>query len=181
MTLPTHPNGTNTHWLPPVAPGCTLQASPAGGRRDDCGLATLEWLLVIAAAGGFAAAMAVGFQALIDDTTELAEDPHAAMIEAGIAAARISRDAAAAQTALEASPGDPRQATAAQAALAALAQQCESVATAYPDAVKSADWIWLAIPVETPAATPTTAPDGNTPAPMHTGGRWVCRITYSTP
>ncbi len=164
-----------------MAPGCTLQASPAGRRRDDCGLATLEWLLVIAAAGGFAAAMAVGFQALIDDTTELIEDPHAAMIEAGIAASRISHDAAAAQTALQASPGDPRQATAAQAALAALAQQCESVATAYPDAVTSADWVWLAVPVETPAATPTTVPDGDTPAPMPTGGRWACQITHRAP
>ena len=179
-----------------------LRAVPS---RDLAGLATLEWLLVIAAAGGFAAAMAVGFQGLIDDASSADDNATTKLIDVGIAAARISDDAVAALIALEDSSGNPEQTAVARARLDALAQQCQALETAHPEAVESAEWAWLAVPVEIPASTPTAAPGDEPPpttadpgttqdptvttAPIHdaaaapslTDGRWVCRIVHRAP
>ncbi len=152
----------------------------AGPSRDAAGLATLEWLLVIAAAGGFAAVMAVGFQGLIDDATAIGDDADARLIDAGITAARVSDEAVAALIALETSSGDPERTAVAQAALTALAQRCESVETAYPDVVESANWVWLTVPVEIPTPA-SAAPDDGTQTPALTGGRWVCQIGHHSP
>ena len=141
-------------------------------RRSTAGLATLEWLLVIAAAGGFAAAMAVGLGGLIDDATVVNDDADARLIDAGIAAARISDNAIAALIALEGSAGDPEPEAAARARLDTLSGQCETLKSAYPDVVGSADWAWLAVPVE------MSSHDGS---PMLTDGRWACRIAHRTP
>lgn len=151
---------TGAHRAAWVAPG-----------RDSAGLATLEWLLVIAAAGGFAAAMAVGLQGVIDDASRADVDAGARLIDAGIDAARISDDAIAALIALEISSGDPDQAAVAQARLDALQQRCETLQTAHPDAVESADWAWRTVPVEIPS-------EENADTPVLTEGRWVCQIGH---
>ena len=127
-------------------------------KRSTAGLATLEWLLVIAAAGGFAAAMAVGLGGLVDDAALASDSADTRLIDAGITAARISDNAIAALIALENSSGDPEREAAAQARLAALSGQCKTLETAYRDVVESADWAWLTVPVEIPPLTPTTAP-----------------------
>lgn len=167
--------------------------------RPSTGLATLEWLLVIAAAGGFAAAMSVAFGTLIDDASRSAEMPDTDLIEAGIAAARISSHALAAQTWLARPGTDSDQSIHAQALLDGLERQCNGLAAAYPDVVMRSEWAWTGIGIELPPATdtqpteqtteppatsaPTTvtsepdsmpATDGGQPA--LTAGRWVCRI-----
>lgn len=179
------------------------RGSRAGPSRDTAGFATLEWLLVIAAAGGFAAVMAVGFQGLIDDASAIGDDADARLIDAGIAAARVSDEVVTALIASETSSGDPQRTAAAQAALSALAQQCESIETVYPDVVESADWTWQTIPIEVPAPAPATVPDSEPPPttgdsgtlqvplttappdttdfPALTDGRWVCQIGHRAP
>ncbi|MXW34805.1 MAG: hypothetical protein F4Z60_04235 [Chloroflexi bacterium] len=154
--------------------------------RPSTGLATLEWLLVIAAAGGFAAAMSVAFGTLIDNTSRSAEMPDTDLIKAGIAAARISSDALAAQTWLARPGTDSDQRIHAQALLDELERQCNGLAADYPDVVKRSEWEWTDIGIELPPATdmqptePTTEPDsmpasdGEEPALI--AGRWVCRI-----
>lgn len=153
----------------PIGPRRAAQAAPS---RGSAGLATLEWLLVIAAAGGFAAAMAVGLQGVIDDASPAGADAGARLVDAGIDAARISDDAVAALAALEIASGDPEQAAIAQARLDTLQQRCETLRTAHTDAVESADWAWLSVPVEIPSEQ-----DPDTPA--LTEGRWVCQIGRS--
>lgn len=172
-------------------------------RRGLAGLATLEWLLVIAAAGGFAAAMSVAFQSLLDEAARTPPDPRGALIDAGIDAAAISHEAIGPQTALAGSPDGSTQADA-RAALAALRRRCENLRSAYPDTVASAAWTWDTTPIETPAPPPATA-SGTGPAPttaprlattlttgattapdtattldpdaaVHASGRWTCRI-----
>lgn len=129
-------------------------------RRPSTGLATLEWLLVIAAAGGFAAVMSVAFGNLIDDTSRVAEAPDTALIEAGIAASRISDDAIAAQISLTPAGGDPDQSIHAQAQLDAIQEKCDGLAADYPEVVKESEWAWTDIGIEQTLAA----------------GRWVCRI-----
>lgn len=124
--------------------------------------------------------MAVGFQGLIDDASAIGDDADARLIDAGITAAHVSDDAVAALIALETSTGDAERMAVAQAALTALAQRCESVETAYSDVVESADWAWLAVPVEIPAPAPATPGDG-AQTPALTRGRWVCQIGHHAP
>ncbi|WP_419853875.1 hypothetical protein [Candidatus Poriferisodalis sp.] len=171
-------------------------------RHDPAGLATLEWLLVIAAAGGFAAAMTIAFQNLLDDAPRTPPDPAGRLIDAGIDAARISSEAIAPQIIAETSADDTALAEA-HAALATLERQCEDLASAYPDTLEAASWAWSTVPIDIPAPppttapttepTPTTAPDETAPTTVtlapgtettlgtgdapQTSGRWVCRIS----
>ena len=170
-------------------------------RHDLAGLATLEWLLVIAAAGGFAAAMTVAFQNLLDDAARTPVDPSGRLIDAGIDAARISDQATAPQIVLETSADDAALADA-RAALATLERRCEDLESAYPDTLEAASWTWDTVPIDIPPPppttvpttepTPTTLPGAVTPtsttlAPRtettldpddvsQTSGRWVCQI-----
>lgn len=128
-------------------------------KRSLAGLVTLEWLLVVAAAGGFAAAMAIGFQALIDEAASVDDSADARLIDAGVTAARISDDAIAALIALQHASGNPGRTAVAQARLAALSRQCAALEAAFPDVVREADWAWLAVPVDIPDLAPTTAAD----------------------
>ena len=158
-------------------------------RHDLAGLATLEWLLVIAAAGGFAAAMTVAFQNLLDDASRTPLDPGGRLIDAGIDAARISDEAITPQIVLETSTDDTALAEA-RATLATLGRHCKSLASAYPDTLAAASWTWDAVPIDIPpttllgALTPTTitlAPDTETtlgPGSLpQTSGRWMCQIS----
>lgn len=170
-------------------------------RHDLAGLATLEWLLVIAAAGGFAAAMTVAFQNLLDDAARTPLDPGGRLIDAGIDAARISDEAIAPQIVLETSADDTALAEA-RATLATLERHCEDLASAYPDTLAAASWTWDTVPIDIPPPPPTTAPTTEpTPTTLpgaltpttvtlapgtettlgpgslpQTSGRWVCQI-----
>ena len=180
------PIADGTQTASPAEAPTAHNGRPAAGsrhslRRDTAGIATLEWLLVIAAVGGFAAVMAVGMHGLIDDATFRGDDADARLIDAGIDAARISDDAVAALIGLENPSGAPERQAIAQARLSALEQQCKRLATAYPDAVESADWAWLDVPIELPP-TPTPAPnDAETDEQALTDGRWTCRIGHRAP
>lgn len=173
-------------------------------RHDPAGLATLEWLLVIAAAGGFAAAMTVAFQNLLDDAARTPLDPAGRLIDAGIDAARISSEAITPQIVLETSTDDTALAEA-RATLATLKQRCQDLASAYPDTLAAASWTWDTVPIDIPPPpptaapttepTPTTAPDQTAPTTVtlapdtsttlvpgdmpQTSGRWVCQISRS--
>ena len=167
-------------------------------RRHSRGLATLEWLLVIAAAGGFAAAITAGLDRLIADQTDLADtatdDAH---VEARIAAARIDDRALTAlikhSTALAAA--DTAAAEAAQARLNVLRAACTGLSLAYPAAVRTSAWTWLGVPAHDLHDTPPTAAaaaaagqvsDGQDGKPSETededdrsaaDGRWACRLS----
>lgn len=171
-------------------------------RHDPAGLATLEWLLVIAAAGGFAAAMTVAFQNLLDDAARTPPDPAGRLIDAGIDAARISDKAITPQIIAETSDDDTALADA-HATLATLERHCEDLPSAYPDTLAAASWTWDTVPIDiappppttapTTEPTPTTAPDPTAPATVtlapgptttlapgdvpQTSGRWVCQIS----
>ena len=68
-------------------------------RRADGGLVTLEWLLLVAAVAGLAAASALAVQRVLDDTAEVPADPHVRVIDADIAAALLAEEADAAELA----------------------------------------------------------------------------------
>ncbi len=73
------------------------ERGPAGaggaGHRSERGLVTLEWLLIVGAIAGLAASSVLVVQRVLDDTTELPDDPLVRMLEADIAAAYIASDA----------------------------------------------------------------------------------------
>ena len=65
-------------------------------RRDDSGLVTLEWLLIVGAIAGLAASSVLVVQRVLDDSAELPADPAVRVIDADIAAAFLAREADAA-------------------------------------------------------------------------------------
>ncbi len=163
-------------------------------------MVTLEWLLVIAAAGGFAATMVAGLDGLTADHTAFTPREHSAHAATRTAAARINDRALAAlidHSAAQAG-GAPEAADAA-ARLERLRHECEALPAAYPVAVQHARWQWQPIPAlidngtdsqspaETPEPpTPPLSDEGADPAaatrqpdePGRTSveGRWTCRL-----
>lgn len=133
-------------------------------RRDSAGLATLEWMLVIAAVGGFAAAMTAGLDRLIDDHTGSGTHSHDTYTASRIAAARINDRAARALTAAHAAKAadDMYPVDALAMRLDELRRECESLPRSYPRSVSASRWERLAAG----AAAPGTAADG----------RWACRL-----
>ena len=65
---------------------------PCRGRRDS-GLMTLEWLLAVAAIAGVAASSVLIVQRVVDEQTEVPDDPLVRLLEADIAAALIADEA----------------------------------------------------------------------------------------
>ena len=61
--------------------------------RGDIGLVTLEWLLVVGAIAGIAASSVLAVQRVVDDTTEVPDDPLVRVLDADIAAAFIASEA----------------------------------------------------------------------------------------
>lgn len=162
-------------------------------------MVTLEWLLVIAAAGGFAAAMVAGLDGLTADHTAFTPREHSAHAASRTAAARINDRALAALIDHSAAQADgtPETADAAAARLERLRHECETLPAAYPAAVQHAHWHWQPIPAltdtgtdsQSPAGTPEPPPlsdEGADPAaaprqpdePGRTAaeGRWTCRL-----
>lgn len=63
------------------------------GRRAERGLITLEWLLIVGAVAGLAASSVLIVQRVVDDQSEVPDDPLVRMLEADIAAAAVAADA----------------------------------------------------------------------------------------
>lgn len=170
-------------------------------RRNPAGMVTLEWLLVIAAAGGLAAAMAAGLDGLTADHTALTPREHSTHAASRTAAAYINDRALAAliDHSTAQAGGTSETADTAAARLERLRHECETLPAAYPAAVQHARWQWQPIPALTdvgtdsppPAGTPEppTPPlsdEGADPAaaprqpdkPGRTAaeGRWTCRL-----
>ena len=74
--------------------------------RPDTGLITLEWLLIIGAIAAIAASSVLAAQRVVDDTTDIPDDPVVRVLDADITAALIAAEA---QTAHDASrdPSNP--------------------------------------------------------------------------
>lgn len=62
-------------------------------RRPDCGLVTLEWLLIVAAIAAVAGTSVLIVQRVVDDAADVPPDPWTRMIDADIAAAEIAHEA----------------------------------------------------------------------------------------
>ena len=125
--------------------------------RGSSGLASLEWLLVVAAVGGFAAVTAVGVQRIVDDTAQTPADPNVRKLEAEVAAAEVSGRAATALSGPGIQPGDPL--------FSQLQTDCEAIAELYPDAIADADWVTVTVQTDEPA--PTTAAAATTTVALH--------------
>jgi len=68
------------------------QPSGPDRRRNDRGLTTLEWLLIVAAVAGLAALAVVLVQNVVDDTAEQISGSSARLTAAAVAAAEITSD-----------------------------------------------------------------------------------------
>ena len=80
----------------------TDRIARAAARRDDAGLTTLEWLLIVAAVAGLAALAVVLVQNVVDDTAEQLGGASARETAANVAADTVIREAR------TASPDDAR-------------------------------------------------------------------------
>ncbi|MYD34255.1 MAG: hypothetical protein F4W98_10315 [Acidimicrobiales bacterium] len=161
------------------------------GQRDS-GLASLEWLLIIAAVGGFAAVMAVAVQRLLDDATETRAAPTVRLLEANVLAAELSSRAVAAA---RSSGLDPNGAL-----FAKLRGLCERLASDYPDTISAAAWTQVPVTDLAPVATTATTAAESTettaapPTPTTLAGQttttfaaqppvmqWACQVTGRSP
>ena len=75
------------------SPAGPRPAPAAGACRDEHGLISLEWLLVVAAIAGLAGMSVVTVQRVVDDTSEVPPDPAVRFIDAEIAAAFLAEEA----------------------------------------------------------------------------------------
>ncbi|MYG98026.1 MAG: hypothetical protein F4011_03865 [Acidimicrobiaceae bacterium] len=74
-------------------PGGPNRSCPRAGRAADRGLITLEWLLIVGAIAGLAASSVLIVQRVVDDQTDVPDDPLVRMLEADIAAAAVAAEA----------------------------------------------------------------------------------------
>ena len=123
--------------------------------RTDGGLVTLEWLLLVAAVAGLAAASTLAVQRVLDDTAEVPADPHVRVIDADIAAALLAEEADAAALAGR--------------DVAAYEDRCVTGLPAdFDDVAKAAVWT-------PPLTLPTTPPD-----PPKLRARAKCAVELQT-
>lgn len=125
-----------------VSARCRAGRSPGPGPgptgRGDSGLMTLEWLLIVGAASGLAAFSVLAVQTVVDNASDVPDDPLVRVIEADIAAAAVAAQAQAEwDKAVEA--GNLTLYTAALDT--GFATRCNpGVAAAYTDVIASAQW-----------------------------------------
>ena len=98
----------------------------ANSARAERGLMTLEWLLIVAAIAGLAAASVLAIQRVIDDSTDLPPRPDVRVVDAEIEAAQVAHEATEAE---KANPG-----------VNVPDQNCRDVADKYSDVVKFDSW-----------------------------------------
>lgn len=121
--------------------------------RDDRGLVTLEWLLIVGAVAVLAGVSALAVQRVVDDTTKAPDDPLVRVIDADIAAALIADEA---QAAFEAALADPESPYTADAD-AGFQVRCEAVAEQFDDVLRRGGAAWVS-PLG-PDGMPATADD----------------------
>lgn len=140
--------------------------------RNASGLATLEWLLIVAAAGGFAAVMAAGLDQIIVDQGAQPADVHGADVTSRIAVAHINDRAVATLAAIHAAQVsvDAKAVTAGQARLDRLRHECEVLDETYPSAIRLTEWRWQSIPIN------VSSPDAVESGTGRTAGRWTCTV-----
>ena len=105
-------------------------------RRDDSGLTTLEWLLIVAAVAGLAALAVVLVQNVVGDTSEQIAGSSARKTAAKVAASTLVEDAKAA-TVTDFLPTGSTTVTAAQAYVAwdnYYTEKCNRIKIIYNDA-----------------------------------------------
>ncbi len=95
----------------------------------DDGLATLEWLLVVAAAVGLVAALASTLQAAVDRQTDPGAPRQSRVRDADAAAVAVEHDA---RQALRTDPSGYDEAL--------FAERCGSLTTVFADVVAAAAW-----------------------------------------
>ena len=118
-------------------------------RRDDSGLTTLEWLLIVAAVAGLAALAVVLVQNVVSDTSEQIAGSSARKTAAKIAAQKITGDARAVNITATTPPkaGDAL----AVAANSKYKDKCHRLKIVYGDVEDIKVW-WLATELATQAA-----------------------------
>lgn len=104
------------------------QSRPSG----ESGLVTLDWLLVLAAIAGIAAASVLAVQRVLDDETDIPTNPAARLVEADVAAAIVMHEA------LELAIDGYYDA----GAEIVFRNRCEQIADSFSDVVESATWNW---------------------------------------
>ena len=122
----------------PGAPRPPSGRRPRPGRRAERGLITLEWLLVVGAIAGLAASSVVIVQQVLDDHSEVPDDPLVRVLEADVAAAWVAAEALAAF-------GD----TTVPYTDAVFLARCNGVAGDFGDVLTAVNWFG-----------PTVGPDG---------------------
>ena len=136
-----HRSGAHQAWCPVygdlsagAGPGPTVgRRRPK--RRDDSGLTTLEWLLIVAAVAGLAALAVVLVQSVVDDTAEEVGGSNARLTAARIFIGYID-DKALAETDVEDKAAYTRQNL-------RFARKCDEVDVLYTDVVGlKSYWIW---------------------------------------
>lgn len=70
-----------------------IQIRFLGLARGECGLMTLEWLLIVAAIAGLAASSVLAVQKVVDNSTDRPPRPEVLIVDAEIAAAFIAHEA----------------------------------------------------------------------------------------
>ena len=123
---------------------CRGDSEPTwGARRDERGLMTLEWLLIVALTATLGAVTSVIVQRVVDDEIEVAEDPAVRFIDADIRAAEIA-DAANAAAVLAGYDDD------------VFAHRCETqLVSNFARVIASATWM---PPVTSPGPDPDLPP-----------------------
>ena len=128
----TPPNSTN--WCPPNntdRPNSAHQTRRPTPPRDDHGLTTLEWLLIVAAVAGIAALAVVLVQRTVNDTSESIARHSARLVAAEIAGTTIT------DIALSHNPTSDDQA---QTLNRRYATRCNRLAIIYTDANINVIW-----------------------------------------
>ena len=108
----------------------TDHAGSSNRRRNNRGLTTLEWLLIVAAVAGLAALAVVLVQNVVDETAEQISGSSARLTAARVAAAEITEEASEASNEAEQADKDKGK--------AAAREKCLRLRITYGDAFEDA-------------------------------------------
>ena len=137
-------------------------------RRDDSGLTTLEWLLIVAAVAGLAALAVVLVQSVVSETSEQIAGSSARKTAAQIAAQKITADARAVDIDEVTPATDTSDDDAAIAANSKYKDKCHRLKIVYGDVEEIKVW-WL----KTEAANQTALEDITEDTNVATQADWA--------
>ena len=144
-------------------------------RRDDSGLTTLEWLLIVAAVAGLAALAVVLVQNVVRDTSEQIASNSARMTAATLEAADITEQATSAAIpggGVAATPENAARTAAAKAANKKFGDRCTRMNIGYNAVFRAADPVVEAVWTGGKATATGTATGWDTAA----GSNPLCEI-----